>query len=203
MKGVKTSTSLQAGDIIKVKSNSIVYSYAGETGDTDADTAYGGDDLGIVQKISGSSVVYKESSGRIRNTVSIGSIDFSANPNFDYVAIGGTGGTGSTDNRTVIEKGLDAFLKIFSVFSSSNSGSTSNNNSSGSGSGGTGSGDDGGDNGGGDEEKTFLQKYGLYGLLLLVIGIVIALIAKKPKQVPQQNVYQPSQFPPQYNAVRV
>ena len=84
MKGIKTTTSLQVGDLIRVKTGQTVYSFAGETGNTEPDDAIAGDNLGEVTKLVGSSVVFKDLGNRIRNTVSIGGIDFSANPNFDY-----------------------------------------------------------------------------------------------------------------------
>ena len=186
MKGTKTSTSLQVGDLIRVKTGQSVISYAGESGSIDPDTAYFPDILGEATKISGSTVIFKDLGGRIRNTVSIGGIDFAANPDFDYSPVK------EPKTETTFEKYLNLGLGIFDrIFGKTST--TSNNNGSGGGTdGGTDNGTDGKDPK--DEEKTFLQKYGVYGIVLAILGLVAYLIFGN-KDKPQPPQYQPPQRP--------
>ena len=204
MKGIKTTTSLQVGDLIRVKTGQTVYSFAGETGNTEPDDAIAGDNLGEVTKLVGSSVVFKDSGNRIRNTVSIGGIDFSANPNFDYQLLKEPK-TETTFERYV-NLGLGIFDRIFGKTSN-----TSNNNGSDSGT------DKGTDNttDGKDEkdpkneEKTFLQKYGAYGIGALILGGLAYVVFGGKKQQPRQPYNPPPQFPRQnqpqnqYQSVRL
>ena len=189
MKGTKTKTTIQVGDLIRVKTGQSVISYAGETGNTDPDTAYFPDILGEVTKISGSSYIFKDLGGRTRNTVSTGSIDFAANPDFEYSPVK------DPKTETTFEKYLNLGFGIFDrIFSRTST--TSNNNGSGGGTdGGTDDGKDPKDpKDPKDEEKTFFQKYGVYGIVLAILGLVAYLIfGNKDKPQPQQ--YQPPQRP--------
>lgn len=186
MKGTKTLTTLQVGDIIKVKTGGTVFSYAGESGNTEPDTAYVGDILGEATKISGSNIIFKDLAGRVRNTVSTGSIDFAANPDFDYSVA-----TDKPDTTTTIQKwlnfGLGIYDKIFNKTSTTGTGTTANN--------GTTSGTDTPDpNTPPPADKTFMQQYGAYGIGLAVLGLIAYLVfGNKDKPQPQQ--YAPPQRP--------
>jgi hypothetical protein len=189
MKGTKTLTTLQVGDIIRVKTNGIVYSYANESGNTEPDTAYAGDVLGEVTKITGSSVVFKDFSGKTRNTVSTGSIDFAANPDFDYSPV-----TDKPDTTTTVQKwlnfGFGIYDKIFNKSSTTGGIGTTGNNATG----GTSEKPDPTDPP--VVEKTFLEKYGLYGLGALVLGFIAYLIfGNKDKPQPQFAPMPPQQRP--------
>ena len=189
MKGTKTSTSLQVGDLIGVKTGQIVFSYAGESGKTEYEEATAGTVLGEVTKLSGSTVIYKDLSGSIRNTISGGSIDFSPNPDFDYSPLK------EPKTETTFERYLNLGLGIFDrIFGRTST--TSNNNGSGGGTdGGTDNGTDGKDDKDPkDEEKTFFQKYGVYGIVLVILGLVAYLIFGN-KDKPQPPQYQPPQRP--------
>lgn len=205
MKGIKTSTTLQIGDIIRVKTGGTVFSYAGETGETDADTAYAGDVLGEVTKISGSSIVFKDLGGRTRNSVSVGSIDFTANPDFDYAAV-----VDKQDNTTTLQKwlnfGLGIYDKIFNK-TSATTGATGDTGGDGT--------DDKGTNGGTDndppkEEKTFFQQYGIFIIIAATItALVLILKGGKKDERPVQYQQAPTQYLPQnqpqnqYQSVRL
>ena len=183
MKGTKTTTLLQVGDIIRVKTGGTVFSYAGETGDTDSDTAYAGDILGEVTKISGSSIVFKDLGKRIRNTVSTGSLDFAANPDFEYLPVK------EVKENTTFEKylslGLGIFDKIFSK-TPTPTGSTGENPGE---SGNTGNPTPK------DEEKTFFQKYGIFVIIGVAVTALI-FILKGGKRDEQLFHYQQVPQPP-------
>lgn len=184
MKGTKTTTLLQVGDIIRVKTGGTVFSYAGETGDTDSDTAYAGDILGEVTKISGSSIIFKDLGKRIRNTVSTGSLDFAANPDFEYLPVN------EVKENTTFEKylslGLGIFDKIFGKTPTTtgatgeNQGSTENGNTE--------------NTNPKDEEKTFFQKYGIFviiGVAVTALGFILKGGKKDERLFHYQQVPQP------------
>ena len=190
MKGTKTLTTIQVGDLIRVKTGQSVFSYAGESGDTDPDTAYSPDILGEVTKLSGSTVVFKDLGGRTRNTVSTGSIDFTANPDFDYAPA-----PPKEDNTTTIQKwlnfGLGIYDKIFNK-TSTGTGSTGATDNE------TDSTDPNDPNKPPADEKTFIQKYGAYGIGALILGLIAWLIfGGKGKPQPQYAPPQPPQNLPQ------
>lgn len=192
MKGVKTKTTIEVGDLIKAKG--IVYSYEGESGTTDPDTSYSGDDLGIVTAIVGSKVVYKvTTSGQIRNTVSVGSIEYVVNPDYEYVVT--TSGSGSDGSKPWWQNAIDAALAIFkgTQASSTTSNTDSGNTDTGSGTGGSGS---DGNNGNDPAPTGFFEKYGIFVIVgLLLTGLALLLFGGK-KNKPQPQYVQPPQ--PQY-----
>jgi hypothetical protein len=200
MKGTKTQTTIQVGDIIKVKTGGTVFSYAGESGNTDPDTAYAGDILGEITKISGSNVIFKDLAGRTRNTVSTGSIDFAANPDFDYSVA-----TDKPDTTTTVQKWLNFGLGIYDkIFNKTSTTVTTANNGS------TGGTDTPDPNTPPVDEKTFLQKYGIYGFGALVLGLFAWLaFGGKGKPQPQYSSPQLPQNLPQnqpqnqYQSVRL
>lgn len=189
MKGTKTLTTIQVGDLIKVKTGQTVSNYEGESGSEDPDIAYGGDFLGEVTKLSGSLIVFIDSGKRIRNTVSGGGIDFYANPDFDYSVV-----TDKPDTTTTIQKWLNFGLGIYDkIF---NKTSTTTGNSA------TGETPDPQDpkdpNEPDPNEKTALQKYGWYGLGAVVLAFIGWLVFGGKEKPPVQ--YAPPQPPvlPQY-----
>jgi hypothetical protein len=189
MKGIKNSTNIQVGDLIKAKST--VTTYSGDSGLNDADTVFVGKELGEITKIVGSLLVYKEVvSGRIRNTLSSSSIDFRANPDFEY--------TSSQNNNPYVapwwQKVISAGLDIFRGTQSGGTNSDGSNTSGTSGSKPNANTDNPKDPS--NDNPSFFEKYGIYGLVILVLGILgyVFFGGKKVKPV-QNNSMQPISQP--------